>query len=364
MSLIHQLALTRVKGVGNTIAKQLLAHCGSAEEVFRTPKKQLIKIPGIGDYVANHIVQYRNLQEVDKELSFIEKHKIQVLFWLDEQYPSKLKNCVDAPVILYYRGNADLQAKRIMSVVGTRNATDYGKRICQEFIEAFEGTDVLVVSGLAHGIDSYVHKACVKNNIANIGVLGHGLDRIYPSVNRGLALEMLQHGGLLTEYPSGTNPDKQNFPSRNRIIAGLADVTVVVEAAIKGGALITAEIANTYNRDVCAFPGDVYHEFSSGCNYLIKTHRAHLINAAEDLTYLMDWAFEYKPKPEKQMTLGLELTPPEEALYNIIKKDGPIGVDQLAYKTQMAQSKLAMHILSLEMKGGVIALPGKIYRIP
>lgn len=365
MSLLYKLALPRVKGVGNILAKQLLEQCGNADEVFRATKKQLLSIPGVGEYVASNIIHSKEaLQQVERELHFVEKHKIEVLFWQDDTYPPKLKECLDAPVVLYYKGNANLHTQRIVSVVGTRKASDYGKRICQEFIAAFHGENLLVVSGLAHGIDSHIHQACLKNDIATVGVLGHGLDRIYPAVHRKLAMEMLQNGGLLTEYPSGTNPDKQNFPSRNRIIAGLADVTVVVEAAIKGGALITAEIANTYNRDVCAFPGDIYKEFSGGCNHLIKAHRAHLIHSANDLAYLMNWTLNNAVKVGKQAALPLGLSGQEEIVYRIIQREGPIGIDQLSFKAQISPSKLAILVLSLEIKGAIIALPGKTYRIP
>jgi len=364
MCLTHQLALMQVKGVGNALAKHLLDHCGNAEEVFRTSKQQLVKIPGIGEYVASNIVGGKALQAVDKELAFIEKHKIKVLFWQDKDYPVKLKQCIDAPVLLYYKGNADLQTQKIISVVGTRNATAYGRRICDEFIEELKYSGALIVSGLAYGIDSYVHKACVQQGLATVGVLGHGLDRIYPAANRGLALEMLKYGGLLTEYASGTNPDRQNFPSRNRIIAGLADVTVVVEAALKGGALITAEIANTYNRDVCAFPGDIYKDTSTGCNYLIKTHRAHLVHSAKDLAYLMGWDFEDIAKEEKQLPLPIGLNSIEETVYRIVQQEGPLGIDELTHKANLSPSKLAIALLELEMKNVLIALPGKVYRIP
>ncbi|GAA4808502.1 DNA-processing protein DprA [Olivibacter ginsenosidimutans] len=363
MTLIYQLALTRVKGIGQALAKQLLITFGSAEEVFRAPKKQLLKIPGIGATLAANLMDRNVLAEAERELVFLEKHHIQPLFWESEHYPAKLKECIDAPVLLYYKGNADLQCKRIISVVGTRNATAYGKRICDEFIASLKHSGALIVSGLAYGIDSYVHQACVEQGIDTVGVLGHGLDRIYPAANRGLAREMLHHGGLLTEYPSGTNPDRQNFPSRNRIIAGLADVTVVVEAAMKGGALITAELANTYNRDVCAFPGDIYKNFSGGCNYLIKTHRAHLIQSAKDLAYLMDWDFNI-PKEQEQPSAGnVPENPVEKMVYEAIKQKGSIGVDELANGTQLLPSKLAMILLALEMSGLLVALPGKIYQI-
>lgn len=364
MSLIHQLALVRIKGVGSIVAKHLLDYCGSPEEIFRTPKKQLLKIPGVGEYVATSIVQHNVMEEVEKEIAFIEKHKIDVLFWKSENYPEKLIACNDAPVILYYRGNASLNTKRVISVVGTRNATNYGKGICEELIAELGGHDVLVVSGLAYGIDSYAHKACVKNNIPTIGVLGHGLDRIYPASNRNLALDMLRHGGLLTEYSSGTKPDRQNFPSRNRIIAGMADVTIVVEAALKGGALITAEIANTYNRDVCAFPGDIHKPYSNGCNYLIKTNRAHLISSVKDLEYIMNWELSNTVIHNRQLGLDLAMSAVEKSICEVLQETGPIGIDALLYRLKLPQNKLAIILLELEMKGGIIALPGKVYRLP
>lgn len=364
MKLVYQLALTQIKGVGNTLAKQLIDHCGSAEEVFRSSKKQLMLIPGIGERVAGNILHKEVMNAVEKEVAFIDKHKIKVLFWSEPEYPVKLKQCIDAPVLLYFKGNANLQTKKVISIVGTRNASDYGKSICEEFVASFRQEEVLVVSGLAHGIDSFAHEACLKNQIATVGVLGHGLDRIYPAINRTLATDMLKNGGLLTEYPSGTNPDRQNFPSRNRIIAGLADVTVVVEATIKGGALITAEIANAYNRDVCAFPGDIKRQSSSGCNHLIKTHRAHLISSAKDLAYLMNWDLTSEKKEEKQLSLEIILNPEEKHVFDIVKESGSIGIDALAYKTNLTQSKLAILLLELEMKGVLIALPGKMYRTP
>ncbi|QNL47788.1 DNA-protecting protein DprA [Olivibacter sp. SDN3] len=362
MSLIYQLALIRIKGVGNALAKQLLNYCGSAEEVFRTSKHQLLQIPGIGDYLANAILHANTLHEAEQELLFVEKHKIQILFWNSSDYPEKLKDCIDAPLILYFKGKANLTNQRIVSIVGTRNATDYGRRVCHSFVEALKDYGVLVVSGLAYGIDSCAHKACVEHNIPTLGILGHGLDRIYPSSNRSLALEMIKNGGLLTEYPSNTKPDRQNFPSRNRIIAGLADVTVVVEAALKGGALITAEIANTYNRDVCAFPGSIYSEYSKGCNHLIKTHRANLINSAKDLEYLMNWEPVADRVVEQSPAVNLDAL--EQQVYNKVKNNSQIGIDNLLNQTGIPQSKLAISLLSLEMKGLIVALPGKIYRTP
>ena len=276
MSLLHQIALTKTTGVGPIVARHLLAEFGSAEAVFTATKKQLRAIPYVRASMADSITAKDVLSAAEAELEFVEKHGIRLLFFSEKNYPRRLRACADAPILLYYKGNADLDNARVVSVVGTRNATAYGMSLCQELVQGLQAHGALVVSGLAHGIDSHAHRAALAHNVPTVGVLGHGLDRIYPAANRNMAARMLDNGGLLTEFPSGTTPERTNFPMRNRIIAGLADVTVVVEAAFKGGALITAEIANSYNRDVCAFPGNTQQEFSAGCNYLIKTHRAHI----------------------------------------------------------------------------------------
>ncbi len=362
MSLLHQIALTKVNGVGPIVARQLISHLGSVEAIFSAAKKTLTAIPGIGHRLAENILDSTPLLEAENELQFVERHNVQVLFWGCPGYPKRLAECFDAPILLYYKGNADLDASRIISIVGTRNATAYGKSICMEFIQSLRPYRVTVVSGLAYGIDTYAHRNALDQGIPTIGVLGHGLDRIYPSTNRELAAKMLESGGLLTEFPSGTNPDRQNFPMRNRIIAGLADVTVVVEAAVKGGALITAEIANNYNRDVCAFPGNLNQEFSAGCNYLIKTNRAHLIGGAKDLEYLMNWELETKPKEARQLSLYASLTAEEQKVHDIINTVNQIGIDDLSLQLQWPQSKLAITLLELEIKGVIAVLPGKMYR--
>ncbi len=362
MSLLYQIALTKVSGVGPVVGRHLISHFGSAEAVFSTPKKTLMSLPGIGNRIADGISAAGPLQEAEKELHFVEKHGIQVLFWGNDDYPKRLAECADAPLLLYYRGNTDLNRSRTISIVGTRNATAYGKSICAEFIRDLAPYNVAVISGLAYGIDTHAHRNALSHGIPTIGVLGHGLDRIYPATNREMAAKMLDCGGLLTEFPSGTNPDRQNFPMRNRIIAGLADVTVVVEAAAKGGALITAEIANTYNRDVCAFPGNLEQEFSAGCNYLIKTNRAHLITGVKDLKYLMNWEIEQKPMQPKQLQLHVSLDTSGQQAYDIIHAGGQTAIDELSRQLRWPQSKLAITLLELEMKGVIVALPGKVYR--
>lgn len=344
-------------------ARNLLSYCGSAEEVFSSKVSSLINIPGIGSVTAKAIRQKASLERAENELAFIDKYKIQTFFITDPCYPARLKNCSDAPLMLYFKGKANLNSSKVISVVGTRNSTEYGKEICRQLISGLSLHKPLIVSGLAYGIDSIAHKECLKNSVQTVGVLGHGLDRIYPAVHRSLAEKMLTCGGLLTEFPSTTNPDRENFPKRNRIIAGMSDATVVVEASIKGGALITAELANSYNRDVFAYPGNINEEFSAGCNFLIKTNRANLISRVEDLEYLLGWS-EMKSKQRKpQLSLMLNLSADEQNIVDILAEKDSIAIDELAIRSQMAQSKLAVIILAMEMQGIIICLPGKCYKL-
>lgn len=363
MNRLYQIALTKVSGVGPVVGRHLLSHFGNAEAVFTATKKELTVVPGIGNRLAAGFSDSGVLRAAEEELRFVEKHGIRLLFTGDDEYPRRLTHCTDAPLLLYYRGNADLNAPRMVSIVGTRNATDYGKDICAGFIKDLLPYGATVISGLAYGIDSLAHRHALNHGLPTVGVLGHGLDRIYPAAHREMAAKMLDSGGLLTEFPSGTKPDKQNFPMRNRIIAGLADVTIVVEAAIKGGALITAELANSYNRDVCAFPGNTDREFSAGTNYLIKTHRAHLITGVKDLRYLMNWEPQQGNNEQpKQLELPVSLDTAQQRVYDAIRTAGRPSIDELAAALQWPQSKLAVALLELEMKGIIVALPGKIYK--
>lgn len=361
--MLHEIALTMVKGIGDITIKTLLNYCGSAEEIFKAKKNHLLKIPFIGAKTADSILSKDAFARAEKELNFIDKYKINALFINADHYPKRLRNCHDAPVLLYFKGNADLNNQKIVSIVGTRNASNYGKAFCDTLIEGLQHHNLLVTSGLAYGIDIAAHKAALNKNVATVGVLGHGLDRIYPALHRATAEKMLANGGLLTEFPSETNPDRQNFPKRNRIIAGMADATIVVEAAKTGGALITAEIANSYNKDVFAMPGRVGDEFSEGCNFLIKTNRAQLITRVEDLEYIMGWIDKKVNKPTQQNKLWLNLTPEDKIIVEIIAAAGAIPIDELQIKLNISQSKLAMALLNLEMQSIIIALPGKVYRL-
>jgi len=365
MSLLHRVALTYVKNIGPTLSKLLVAYFGDAEKVFNARTGKLLKVPGIGEKTINQLDFDVALKKAENELKFIEKNGIEVIFYTDSRYPKRLKNCNDSPVLLYSKGKADLNTQHIISIVGTRNATEYGRNLCRQLIEELQQYNVLIVSGLALGIDVAAHKECLKLNVPTVGVVGHGLDRLYPSQNRATAEKMLENGGLLSEYPSGTIPDRENFPQRNRIVAGIADATIVVEAGIKGGALITAEIANSYNRDVFAFPGRLGDEFSEGCNFLIRNNKAQLLTCAADLAFSLGWEKGESSKPvTEQFTLPFDLLPDESLILNFIKQNnGPLAIDDLSIKTNMATSKLAMNLLNMEMQGYIRSLPGKTYCI-
>jgi len=361
MGLIYQIGITLIPGIGDVNGKKLIAYCSGAEAVFKEKRKNLMKIPGIGEATVNSIISQKVLERAEKEIEFINKYKITPLFFSDKAYPQRLKHCIDSPLMLYYMGSADLNSPRIVSIVGTRRASEYGKEICNKIIEGLIDLNVLVISGLAYGIDTNAHKTALKNNLATVGILAHGLDRIYPAANKSLAEKMVLNGGLLTDFLSKTNPDRENFPKRNRIIAGISDATIVIESAIRGGALITANIANSYNRDVFAVPGKLTDKYSEGCNFLIKTNRAALIQSAKDVKYIMRWESESK-KTARQKKLFTEFSPDEELVMNILKEKEEVGIDYIVLKSKLSSSKIASILLNLEFEGIVKCLPGKMFK--
>lgn len=359
----YEIALSLIKGIGNIRAKNLIAYCGSAEAIFKEKKQNLLKIPEIGEYCIKFLLNQEVLARAEEELDFINKNNITPFFYLDDNYPKRLKHCDDSPIILYFKGNCDFNMQKVISIVGTRSATDYGKDFCNKFINEIAQHQILIISGLAYGIDISAHKEAINKNIPTVGVLGHGLDRVYPSMHTLYANKMIENGGLLTEFISNTKPDRENFPMRNRIIAGLSDAVIVVEAGESGGALITAEIANTYNRDVFAVPGRINDEYSKGCNKLIKINKAALIQSAKDLEYIMGWEINKDKPTSTQKQLFVELTTDEEKMVSIIKTNGETSIDMLAIQSQMNMSKVSMIMLNLEFKGMVRCLPGKLYKL-
>ena len=356
-----QIALTLIPGIGDINGKKLITHCGGVEAVFKEKKHVLMKISGIGETVANAIHNHDVFDKAEKEMEFIEKYNIKPLFYPDKAYPSRLKNCIDSPLLMYYMGNTDLNNTKVISIVGTRKATEYGKDITKQIVNDLASQNVLIVSGLAYGIDTCSHKAAVDINLPTVGILAHGLDRLYPALNKPLAEKMLKNGGLLTEFRSQTIPDRENFPKRNRIIAGMADAIIVVEASRKGGALITAEIANSYNRDVFAVPGRLNDSFSEGCNHLIKVNKAVLIESAEDIIYILGWEKTGIENKNIQQKLFIEFTPDEKIIYDLIFEKKSMVIDQIIGESQLSASKTAAALLNLEFEGILKSLPGKIY---
>jgi len=362
--LVFKIALSLIPGIGNVTARNLIAYIGSVEEIFHEKEKTLMKIPGVGEINAQRVTGQNVLERAKREVDFILRNRIQTFFYLDENYPTRLKNCSDAPIILYFRGKANLNEQRIISIVGTRNATTYGKEMCDELIESFskQNYPLLVVSGLAYGIDVQAHKACLKYEIPTVGVFAHGLDMMYPALHGSIAAKMLEKGGLITDFASETKIDRQNFLRRNRIIAGLADAVIVVESAEKGGALVTANIANSYNRDVFAFPGRCNDPFSKGCNNLIKTNQAILIENYLDIEKAMNWDTTASASRAIQTSLFVDLTVEEQKLVDLLK-GGDRSIDEITIETQMPMNKVSVLFFELELKGLVTSLPGKMYKL-
>ena len=361
-ALLYEVALTLVPGIGDVNGKKLVAYCGGAEAVFREKKKSLSKISGIGEKTVDSILSQDVLSRAERELDFADKHGMRILYYLNSDYPRRLQHCYDSPMVLYCSGYTDLNVAKIIGVVGTRNVTDYGKLMTDKVISDLVADEVLVVSGLAYGVDTCAHYASVKYGLKTAAVLAHGLHTIYPPVNRNLARKILDEGGcLLTEQISGTEPDRENFPKRNRIVAGMIDCLIVVESAAKGGALITAEIANTYDRDVFAFPGKIGDVYSEGCNKLIKENKANIMTDVEDLRYIMRWN-EDKKVVAKQMRMFRNFSEDEQKVMDVFGNDNVIYLDKIITETTLSPTKIASILLSLEFDGVLTALPGKRYQ--
>lgn len=362
---LYQIALTRVPGVGPQTARALVLYCGSAKAVFDAKAHELLRIPGVGAVTVKALRKQSYFDAAEKEFRFVQQKGIQIVFFADPAYPSRLREVPDAPLLLYKMGAGDLNGQRFLSIVGTRNNTAYGAKWTEQIVEALQGRGVTVVSGLAYGIDILAHRACLQHGMPTIAVLGHGLDRIYPDAHRKTALQMLETGALLSEFHSGTKPDRNNFPARNRVVAGMCDATLVVEAAEKGGALITGYFANDYNRDVFAIPGKLDDPYSAGCNDLIKKHKAALFSGVEDFEYLLGWAplsGATDPKPPAHQTkLFVELDTQESQLAACYNDGNKLHVDQLCTRSKMPVSKVLTLLMGLELKGAVRSLPGKMF---
>ena len=361
--LLYKIAITQIPKVGAVLAKNLVGFSGGVEAVFKQSRSSLMKIPGVGEKIATHILEKRTFSTAEVELEFIEKNKIQTLFYLDKDYPIRLKRIRDAPVLLYYKGTASLNAGKVLSVVGTRKPTPYGISQCQKLIESLRSLDILIVSGLAYGVDVTAHRSSIEMQLSTVGVLGSGLDRMYPASHRKVARNMIvSGGGLLTEFIHGTKPDKENFPMRNRIIAGMCDAVLVVESDLKGGSMITAEMANGYHKDVFAFPGRIGDQMSRGTNHLIKTDRAHLLESGEELCRFMQWQ-PTSAKTNIQPQLFQSLTSDEQLTYEVLRANEQTSIDKIYKEVSLSVSQIAAILLSLEFKGMIRSLPGKMYMV-
>jgi len=363
-TVLENIAITCVPNIGDITAKKLIAYCGSAEAVFKEKGRALEKIPGVGTVFSKSVLSFSKeaFKRAETELEFIQKNKIVPLFYLNANYPKRLVHCEDGPVMLYTKGRLDFNMEKVISIVGTRKASDYGKDFCDQLIADLSPHQPLVISGLAYGIDIQAHRAALKNNLSTAGVLAHGLDKLYPYQHRSTANKMLERGSLVSEFRSGTIPDRENFPKRNRIVAGISDLTIVIESNGRGGSLITANLANNYNRDVFALPGRISDEHSEGCNNLIKTNRAALIQSAKDIEYIMSWDTQ-SSKPPSQTKLFVELNKEEQQIATLLKEVEKMTIDAISLNSKLSMSKTAASLLEMEFKGVVKSLPGKLYKL-
>jgi DNA processing protein len=358
--LFHLMALQRVEGVGDIMAKKLLTHCGTAEAVFNSKTSQLAAIDGVGAMLLKSLKDKTVFEKANRELEFIQLNGIKVTSFQDEDYPDRLKHCFDGPVLLFSSGNINLKNRKIISIVGTRQITSYGTEFCRKLIEDIAPLDPIIVSGFAYGVDIVAHQLAMDNNLQTIGVVAHGLNQIYPKTHKKYVAKVEENGGFMTEFWSTSNPDKENFVRRNRIVAGMSEATIVIESADRGGSLITANMANDYNRDVFAVPGRVTDKYSQGCNNLIKTQKANVLTSAADLVYILNWDVEKKSQAV-QKQLFVTLDEDEQKVYDYLLKTGKELMDIIALRCDFPIYRISGLLLNMELKGVIRPLPGKLF---
>ncbi len=363
IELLNVLALQHVANIGDITAKKLISHCGSAEAVFKEKKQNLLRIEGIGSTMINDLFATNHHKAAELELLFIKKNNVICLYFDDPDYPEKLKHCVDGPVLLFQSGEINLKNRHIISVVGTRKITTQGVAFCENLIEQLAPYNPVIVSGFAYGTDITAHKSALKNNLQTIGCLAHGLNQIYPKVHKKYMSEIENNGGFYTDFWSSDKFDKNNFLKRNRIIAGLSEATIVIESAERGGSLVTADIANSYNRDVFAVPGRTSDLQSIGCNNLIKFQKAQMLSTPLDIPYVLNWQLESESKPSIQKQLFVELDEKEKIIYNFLKENDKQQLDTIAINCEMPIFKIAGILLNMELKGVIRPLPGKLFEV-
>lgn len=358
--LFYLLALQRVEGIGDIMAKKLLTHCGSAEAVFKTKASQLAAIDGVSSIRLKNLKDQAVFDKANAELEFIRSNDINVAHFQDESYPERLKHCFDGPLLLFTSGKINLINRRVISIVGTRQVTSYGMEFCRKLIEDLAPLDPVIVSGFAYGVDIVAHQLAMEHNLQTIGVVAHGLNQIYPKTHKKYVAKVEENGGFITEFWSSSNPDKENFVRRNRIVAGMSEATIVIESADRGGSLITANIANDYNRDVFAVPGRVTDKYSQGCNNLIKTQKANVLTSAADLVYILNWDIQKESKPvQKQLFVSLD--DDEQKVYDYLLKTGKEVMDIIALRCDFPIYKISGMLLNMELKGVIRPLPGKLF---
>lgn len=356
--LLYQIALTMIPDIGPITRKKLIGHFGAASAVFKATRNEIAAVENMGERIAHQIKNWNNFSLAEKEIKFIEQHQIQVLFFTHPNFPHRLLNCPDHPTLLYFKGNANLNAEKVISIIGTRSNSIYGKQVTEQIIHSIP-RDVLVISGLAFGIDAIAHRAALNNNLSTVGVLAHGLDDLYPSQHRNMAKEMLNNGGMLTEFTQHTLANKYNFPRRNRIVAGMADATIVIETAVKGGSMITADLAFHYNRELFAVPGRINDERSKGCLQLIQQNKAIIYTNATAFMETMGWENK-QPSPLQQLSFFVTLTEEEQLIVQVLKEKDLFTVDDLYKRVGLNSSRMAAALLSLEIQHIIHIIPGKM----
>lgn len=361
--LLYTLALQHVSNIGDITAKRLISYCGSSEAVFKEKKQNLLKIDGIGTVTLNELFKTHHLKEAEKEMHFIKSNEIKVSYFKDENYPEKLKHCVDGPILLFETGNVNLKQQHIISIVGARKITTNGIALCEDLVEKLAPYNPIIVSGFAYGADITAHKAAMKHGLQTVACLAHGLNQIYPKVHKKYMVDMEKNGGFFSDFWSTDVFDKRNFLKRNRVIAGLSEATIVIESAEKGGSLVTADIAGSYNRDVFAIPGRVTDSQSIGCNNLIKHQKAHMLTTPLDVPYILNWELENNTRPVVQKQLFVELDANEKLIYNYLKANEKQELDSIAINCDMPIFKVSSTLLNMELKGVVRPLPGKLFEV-
>ncbi|GAA3587967.1 DNA-processing protein DprA [Flavivirga amylovorans] len=361
--LFYTLALQHVPNIGDITAKRLISHCGTAEAVLKEKRQNLLKIGGVGSVILSDLFKSYHLQAAEKEIDFIKSNKIKVSYFMGDHYPPKLKHCIDGPILLFQSGNINLKQQQLISIVGARKITTSGMAFCEELVETLAPYNPIIISGFAYGTDITAHKVAIKNKLQTIACLAHGLNQIYPKTHKKYMIDMEKNGGFFTDFWSSDSFDRNNFLKRNRIIAGLSEATIVIESAEKGGSLVTADIANSYNRDVFAVPGRTTDSQSMGCNNLIKHQKAHMLTTPLDVPYILNWELEEPNKPAIQKQLFVELDTTEKTIYSYLKENEKQQLDTIAINCKMPIFKIASVLLAMELKGVIRPLPGKLFEV-